>query len=237
MHIAEQTAEIDEVLAAYRMRPVEWLFERHAVDRHWCLIHCTHVTDAEIARLATSGATAGLCPITESSLGDGIFNGRQYVAGGGGLGIGTDSNIAISFFAELQTLEYSQRLRDRQRAIFATPERSAGRTLFDLALAGGAKALGRASGAIAVGKLADLVAIETDNYWFDHVTGDEILDRLVFTGPPKQVVSDVWSAGRLVVSDGSHRRRDEIVRSYRVALRGLVPAAQVTRLRVPGAFP
>ena len=221
MHIAEQTAEVDEVMDVYGRRPIAWLFDRHAVDGHWCLIHCTHASEEEIAMLAASGATAGLCPITESSLGDGIFEGRQYVARGGILGIGTDSNIAISFFGELQALEYSQRLRDRRRAVLATGDRSTGRALFDRALVGGAKALARPSGAIAVGALADLMAIDTDNHWVDHARGDEILDRLVFTNAPKEVVSDVWSAGRRLVSGGRHRRRDAIVRNYRAALRDL----------------
>lgn len=225
MHIAEQTAEIDEVTAAYGRRPLEWLFDRHDVGRNWCLIHCTHASDAEIAMLAQSGATAGLCPLTEASLGDGIFQVRHYVAAGGALGIGTDSNIAISVFRELQALEYSQRLRDRQRAIFATRERSAGRALFDRAVAGGAAALARPGGAIAVGSLADLVAVETDSHWFDHAAGDEILDRLIFTDPPADVVGDVWSAGRHIVSGGRHRHRDAVVRRYRAALRSLLSAA------------
>ena len=45
---------------------------------------------------AESGAVAGLCPVTESNLGDGIFAARAYLAAGGRLGVGTDSNVMIS---------------------------------------------------------------------------------------------------------------------------------------------
>ena len=63
----------------------------------------------------------GLCPITESSLGDGIFDGVRYLEHGGRFGVGSDSNIRISLSEELRTLEYSQRLRDTCRASVATP--------------------------------------------------------------------------------------------------------------------
>ena len=54
-------------------RPVEWLLENQAVDARWCLVHATHASDAELAQICARGAVVGLCPITEASLGDGIF--------------------------------------------------------------------------------------------------------------------------------------------------------------------
>ncbi len=52
---------------------------RAEVDERWCLIHATHMTQAETVRLARSGAVAGLCPITEANLGDGIFPADAFV--------------------------------------------------------------------------------------------------------------------------------------------------------------
>lgn len=89
MHLAEQIPEVDEVLAATGQRPVEWLLANHAVSENWCLIHCTQMTSQETAGLAATGAVAGLCPITESSLGDGIFDGVDYLAAGGRFGVGS----------------------------------------------------------------------------------------------------------------------------------------------------
>ena len=96
MHLAEQIPEIDEVSAAYGRRPVEWLLDNHSPDRRWTLIHLTHMTEDETRRLAATGAVAGLCPITESSLGDGIFNGTVWSGSGGRFGFGSDSNIRIA---------------------------------------------------------------------------------------------------------------------------------------------
>ncbi len=220
MHIAEQTGEVEEVLAACGRRPVEWLFDNHAVDARWCLIHCTHLTADERRAIAASGAVAGLCPITESSLGDGIFDGANYLADGGLLGIGSDSNIRIALSEELRTLEYSQRLRDRHRAVLATPDRSCGRRLYDEALAGGARALGRDSGAIRPGAFADLVALDASALHLEGLAGDTLLDAWIFAGDDR-LVADVWSAGRHLVTNGRHIARDAIEAGYRRAMTSL----------------
>nr|WP_319486542.1 formimidoylglutamate deiminase [uncultured Cohaesibacter sp.] len=220
MHLAEQIKEVEEVEAAYGQRPVEWLLANHAVEPNWCLIHCTQMTDAETDALAATGAVAGLCPITESSLGDGIFNGVRYLDKGGRLGLGSDSNIRIALSEELRTLEYSQRLRDHCRASVATPEQSTGRVLFEAALVGGAQAAGRSSGALAVGHYADLMALEASSPMLDGCEGDEILDSWIFAGDDR-LITDVWSAGRHLVIDGSHVRGEEIRTRYIQVMRRL----------------
>ncbi|SMO88594.1 formimidoylglutamate deiminase [Paracoccus laeviglucosivorans] len=213
MHLAEQTPEIEEINAAYGLRPVEWLLAHHAPDRRWTLIHLTHMTPDETVRLAATGAVAGLCPITESSLGDGIFNGTIWAGAQGRMGFGSDSNIRISLTEEMRTLEYSQRLRDRGRAILATPDRSTARVIYDAGLDASATAAGRDTGAIRTGLWADLCAVDLDNTVMAGRKGDQMLDSLVFAGHDG-LIRDVWSAGRHVVQDGRHIARDAIVADY-----------------------
>ena len=224
MHLAEQVAEVEEVEAATGRRPVEWLLENAAPDARWCLIHCTQMTEAETLGLAATGAVAGLCPITESSLGDGIFDGVRWLGAGGAWGIGSDSNIRIALGEELRTLDYSQRLRDRSRAALATTDRSTGRVLWEGAAKGGAQAAGRASGAIAPGLWADLTAVGDmgpDGIGRD---GDTVLDTLIFARGDRDV-TDVWSAGRHLVRDGRHTAREAITAGYAAAMRRLADAA------------
>jgi cytosine/adenosine deaminase-related metal-dependent hydrolase len=87
------------------------------------------------------GAVAGLCPITEADLGDGIFPAPAFVAAGGRFGIGSDCNVAIGVGDELRQLEYSQRLSHGSRNMLARVGGSTGRALFDAAHAGGVAAL------------------------------------------------------------------------------------------------
>lgn len=217
IHVAEQSAEVDEVLAHRGARPVDWLLANQPVDGRWCLIHATQMTPAETVALARSGAVAGLCPITESNLGDGIFDGVRYLGAGGRFGVGSDSNVKIGLAEELRVLEYSQRLRDKGRACLATADRSTGRVLFEGAVAGGAQAAGRASGSIRVGDWADLLALDAGSLALEGLTGDTILDAWIFAGDDR-LVRDVWSAGRHVVRDGRHVARDAVAARFRKVL-------------------
>lgn len=214
IHIAEQRLEVEEIAAWLGERPVAWLLNQFDVDAHWCLVHATHMSGQETAGLARSGAVAGLCPITESNLGDGIFNGTGFVAAGGRFGIGSDSNVRIALAEELRVLEYSQRLRDHARNVLLEGEGSVGSWLYRHSLAGGAQALGRESGAIRHGMFADLVAIDGGDIAFHGVSGDRLLDAWIFAADDR-VVTDVWSAGRHCVVEGRHEHRDRIIERYR----------------------
>ena len=216
IHAAEQTKEVDDCLAWSGARPVQWLLDNVGLDRRWCLIHATHLTADETTRMAKSGAVAGLCPVTEANLGDGVFPAVEFLAQGGAFGLGTDSNVLIDAAGELRALEYSQRLTRRGRAVLADKEASTGGTLYRRALAGGAQATGGTTG-IAVGQAADFVTLETDDLAYAGRTDDALLDSLVFAGP-KRAIRTVWRRGRVVVENGRHVGRDAIEARYRRAL-------------------
>ena len=217
MHLAEQRAEVVEVEAAWGARPVDWALANLPLDPRWCLIHCTRMEPRETLALAATGAVAGLCPITESNLGDGIFDGVRWLDAGGRIAFGSDSNIRISLTEELRVLDHSQRLRDGTRAALASPQRSTARRLFDAACTGGAQAAGRDSGRIAVGARADLLALDLDDPDLDGRRGDTLLDAWVFAGRDRGA-AEVWAGGRHVVTGGRHRDRPRITAAYRRAL-------------------
>lgn len=217
IHAAEQVREVEDCIAWSGLRPVEWLIEHAAVDRRFCLIHATQLSAEELDRLAGSGAVAGLCPVTEANLGDGVFPATAYLAAHGNLGVGTDSNVCISVAGELRMLEYTQRLRDRARNLLAAPDRSTGRVLFDAAVSGGARALG-AVAAIAVGAPADLVSLDLElPSMLAAESGDQILDSWLFAAN-SGVVQSVWCAGVKQVENGRHRARAPIAARYKAVL-------------------
>ncbi|MDR3372093.1 MAG: formimidoylglutamate deiminase [Ancalomicrobiaceae bacterium] len=213
IHIAEQIAEVEDCLAATGQRPVDYLMDLVDVDANWCLVHATHVTQAEIARMAACRATVGLCPITEADLGDGIFPGVDLVAAGGNFGVGSDSNVLISLPQELRLLEQSQRLNDRARNRLTRPPKSTGRTLFDFAANGGAAALANGCGRIAVGATADLVVLDRTHPALIARDGDARLDAWIFACPDNPV-RDIWTRGRHVVIAGRHVARDTVAAEW-----------------------
>ena len=206
IHAAEQVKEVEACRAILGRPPIAALLDEAPLSTRWCLIHATHGTEAELRGVAAAGAVVGLCPVTESNLGDGIFPALAYREAGGRFGVGTDSNILIAATEELRTLEYSQRLAHRSRNALAPRAASTGRTLWDAALAGGAQALGAGPAGIEAGAWADLVLLDPAHPSLAARSGDRWLDALVFAtrGGP---IRDVLVRGRRVVADGRHPAR------------------------------
>jgi formimidoylglutamate deiminase len=221
IHIAEQQAEVQQSLDFCGQRPVAYLFGQLGIDARWCLVHATHLNDAELAQLAASGAVAGLCPTTEANLGDGLFPLGGYLARGGRWGIGSDSHVSQSPVEELRWLEYGQRLVHQRRNVAATPaRRDVALNLWQDALLGGAQAAGRPVGALVPGRRADLLVLDAAHPNLDGVQESEVLGRLVFCGNDN-LVRDVLAGGRWVVQGGRHMAQEAIGRRYRQALQQL----------------
>jgi formimidoylglutamate deiminase len=220
IHAAEQVKEVDDCVASLGSRPVRWLLDHAGVDEKWCLIHSTHMDESETRDLARSGAVAGLCPITEANLGDGIFSAADYIRAGGRYGIGTDSNVLIGVAAELRQLEYAQRLRERARNVCARPGASSGRTMLEAIWSGGAQALQRKSGRLAPGAIADILTFRADHPTLAGKVDDQILDAWVFS-VGNALVDCVWSGGLKVVVSGRHVFRDEVAAQFVKTMREL----------------
>jgi formimidoylglutamate deiminase len=215
MHIAEQHKEVADCVTWSGRRPLELLFAREAVDRRWCLVHCTHAAPDELKLIADSEATVGLCPSTEANLGDGIFPLRTCIELGARFGIGSDANVATSPAEELRWLEYVQRLTERRRNVTARePGAATGARLYRQALGAGAQACGRAIGALETGYRADIVVLDPDHPALCGRDGDALLDSWIFCSAGNSV-RDVMIGGEWVVRDGKHYREEAVAEAYR----------------------
>ncbi|MDE1894998.1 MAG: formimidoylglutamate deiminase [Xanthomonadaceae bacterium] len=224
IHIAEQIGEVQDCLATRGARPVEWLFDHASVDARWCLVHATHLSEDETVRLARSGAVAGLCPVTEANLGDGLFPLAAYQDAGGTLGIGSDSHISVSPVEELRWLEYGQRLVTRHRNVAARHRGdSVGETLWRAALGGGAQAAGLPAGALRPGDRADLIVLDDSSPLLAARDRRALLDSFLFAGNTP-LVRDVMVGGRWQVRDFHHRDEDRIAARYRQTVASLAGA-------------
>jgi formimidoylglutamate deiminase len=227
VHAAEQVREVEDCLAFCGLRPIEWLLRNAQLDDRWCIVHATHLTAEETVGLAMSQAVAGLCPLTEANLGDGIFPSVPFRSAGGRWGIGSDSHVQLTAAGELRQLEYAQRLHSRRRNALATVDRpSTAGSLYAAALSGGAQALAQRVGAIAPGYRADFLVLDETHPDLLGREGDTILDTWVFAGD-RRLIRSVIAGGHTVVEGTRHRDRTRIDADYRrvmMRLLGTQPA-------------
>ncbi|HEY2629835.1 MAG TPA: formimidoylglutamate deiminase, partial [Usitatibacter sp.] len=225
MHVSEQTGEVEQCIETHGTTPLDWVSNLVDVNNRWCLIHSTHLTQIEMRSLAGRNVVAGLCPMTEANLGDGIFEFLPWYEAQQPWAIGGDSHVSVSPFEELRALEYSQRLRHRARNMVAdelAPDVAA--NLWLGASAGGAQAISQPTGLIEAGRRADLVVLEGSDLDFTGVSASQALGVAIFSGNSNRV-RDVYVGGTLVIREGSHQNEVPAAVSFRNALQKLRSAS------------
>lgn len=185
IHIAEQVREVNECVLSTRQRPVEYLMNAMSPDASWCLVHATHMTADERAKLIASKATVCLCPTTEGDLGDGLFPLADYMQEDGHWAIGSDSNVCIDPAEELRMLDWQQRLVGRKRNPFRFDSAmSASTRLYQSALEGGRSASALPVGRIEAGSHADFIELDSQVDLSRGCSPDEVLSAWVYSSHP-----------------------------------------------------
>ena len=207
IHIAEQVQEVDDCMASQGRRPIQWLLDNVPLDPRWNLVHATHTTPEELQDLHATGASIVICPSTEANLGDGIFDFPGWAGQGARWSIGSDSHVTRAAAQELQLLEYSQRLQQRQRnvAARAAGSDSTAAVLLQGAVAGGPAACGLPLAGIAVGQRADFCVLDPDSSALAGIPADRVLDAWVFSAPQASP-GQTYTGGQLVCQPRPDRR-------------------------------
>ena len=212
IHVAEQTQEVQDCIAATGQRPIEHLLTKLRLDARWNLVHATHGTVAELKAVSQSGASIVLCPSTEANLGDGVFDLLAYADAGGRWSIGSDSHVTRCWTEEMRLLEYSQRMTRRQRNLAgrAAGASSTAGALLQGAIGGGSAASGVRLGGIRLGQRADFLVLDDQSPSLLGVPPGHVLDALVFSSPDARI-SEVYVAGRKRLDEpqaGAQRARN-----------------------------
>jgi 5-methylthioadenosine/S-adenosylhomocysteine deaminase len=197
IHVAEEPFEVEETLAKYGHTPVRWLDSMGVLGPRACLVHCVHVDADEVALMGRRGARLLYNPNSNMFLGDGITPLTEMLAAGVEVALGTDggcSNSRVSVFDEMRAAALLQKVRHRNGTAL-----DAG-TVFRMGTRGGASLLDLPVGALAPGRLADLVAIDLDDLsTLPHL---DLLKNVVYSVEPT-AIRDVMVDGTWVVREGT----------------------------------
>ncbi len=201
-HVAEQRAEVTEARARHGRSPTELLADARLLTDRFTAVHGVWLDPGDIEVLGTAGATVCACPTTERDLADGVVDGAALAAAGVGLALGTDQHAAIDLFAEARALELDQRLVTGIRGHHDPAALLAAMTT------GGAASLGwPESGRLAVGAPADLAVVGTDTVRLAGTRERDLATAIVYAATAADVRATMV-AGRWIVRDGRHVRRD-----------------------------
>ena len=214
-HVSEQPAENAACYEAYGRTPSELLDEHGALGAGSCAVHATHLADADVARLGSTGTAVCMCATTERDLADGIGPARALASAGAPLCAGSDSHAVIDLFEEARAIELDERLASGARGHW-----SAGELLHAVTAAGHAALGWPEAGALAPGAPADLVTVGLGSVRLAGAREETLLESLVFAAGAADVTG-VVVAGRPVVAGGRHLLVEDVPGALAAAIGAL----------------
>ncbi len=198
IHLHETKDEILQGLEQHGNRPMQRLHELGLLSPSLIAVHMTHLERDEIALFAESGASVVHCPESNLKLASGFCPVAELHKAGVNVAIGTDgaaSNNDLDMFSEMRTAALlAKGVANDAAAIPAA-------TALRMATLNGAIALGIAdeTGSLELGKAADITAVDLGSLE-TQPTYHPVSQLVYATGRDK--VSDVWVAGKQLVSKG-----------------------------------
>jgi 5-methylthioadenosine/S-adenosylhomocysteine deaminase len=204
MHLHESAAEIADSLARHGLRPIERLHGLGLLTPALNAIHMTHANSADIALAQRTGISVTLCPGSNLRLGNGLPPVAALSAAGVRLSAGTDgaaSNNDQDLWSEMKLIALLSR-ESGEAALNLSPWDA-----LATATRGGASALGLDAeiGTLESGKWADLCCVDLSGPAAQPMY--DPLTTLVFSGG-RDMVTDVWVAGRQLLADSELTRLD-----------------------------
>lgn len=197
-HIHETETEISQSVAATGKRPLTRLDALGLVTPALIGVHATHLNDEEIDRLAEVRANIVHCPRSNLKLASGACPVDRLQSAGVNVALGTDgaaSNNRLDMWSELELAAlFAKHVSCDAQAVKAP-------AAIEMATINGARALNLAeeTGSLVSGKAADLICVELAGPGLVPVL--DPVSQLVYSASRDQV-TDVWVAGRHLVSDG-----------------------------------
>jgi 5-methylthioadenosine/S-adenosylhomocysteine deaminase len=205
IHVQETRLQVVTGQLWYGATMVEHLYRLGFLKPKTQIIHGVWLSPAEIELLAATGASVQYNPSSNLKLGSGVAPVAALLDAGVNLSMGTDGCGSIDS-VDMQNALSDGALVQKLRGDY--PSWVGAREVLRAATLGGATALGRERelGAIAPGRIADLVAYRLDSIAFTPL--NDAVNQLVY-GATKADIAMVMVDGEVIEQDGRLTRVDE----------------------------
>ncbi|MBX3062500.1 MAG: amidohydrolase [Anaerolineae bacterium] len=161
IHVSETQAQVEMSLKQHGRTPIALLRDAGVFESPTLLAHAAHPTPDDIQIMVKAEAGVAHCPKTYLKLASGVMNVVEVRNAGVNIGIGTDGAASNSSYDILEQTRLAALMQKHQHVnAQALPINDA----LHMMMTGGAKALRMPDlGAIAAGKLADVILLRTDS--------------------------------------------------------------------------
>lgn len=205
IHLAETAREVQECREKHQgMSPVEYIARIGLLNRNLIAAHSVHLDDYDIEMLADAQAVLVHMPCSNMKLNSGAFRFNAAAKAGCRIALGTDgcaSNNNLSMFDEMKVAALAAKREAN------SPTAAPAEYVFNIATTAGADAFGIDSGAIAPGKLADAVFVNSRSSF---LTGGEFIPGIVYSAD-SSVVDSVLCNGKFIMKNRIVPGEQEIV--------------------------
>ncbi len=157
VHVSETEKEHAECLARHGKTPMAYLADVGLLDYGAYAAHCVYCTDDDFRLMAEKGVTLVHNPTSNLKLGSGFARIPRALELGVNVALGTDgcaSNDNLNLFEEMHLASLIHKGIARRAEVLSAWD------MIDMATINGAKALGRNTGALEVGRCADLCVVD-----------------------------------------------------------------------------
>lgn len=223
MHLSETRKEVEDCVAKYGQRPVEYLHQLGLLSPKLILTHAIWLEEQEMALLAEHGVQIVHCPVSNMKLSSGQFQYKALAEHGVPIALGTDgcsSNNTLDMFSEMKTASLLAKVTAMDPTVFTAQE------VFDAATLHGAHIYGLESGCIVTGQWADCILVDLDQV--SMVPNHNLISNLVYSAGARCVHTTICN-GQILMQDGYVPGEEEILTRVREVV------TRLTNIDAPGA--
>jgi 5-methylthioadenosine/S-adenosylhomocysteine deaminase len=211
-HLSETRKEVDDCLARFGKRPVEYLHDLGLLGPNLSLAHAIWVDDGEKELLAANGVQVAYCPVSNMKLASGQFDYAGMKAHGVNVALGTDgcsSNNNLDMREEAKFASLLAKVTAMDPTMFPASE------VLEAATIGGARMYGLESGRIASGMLADCILVNLGDLRM--VPGHNPVSNFVYAADGSCVDTTICD-GRVLMLGGHVEGEEEVLEQVRATV-------------------
>lgn len=197
VHVSETQSEHEGSLTRWGLTPFR-ILDRYGVwDTRAIAAHCVWTTEDDWAGMADKGVTCVHNPVSNLKLGSGVAWIPAMKAAGVPIALGTDGVSSNNNQDMFEEMKFAAVLHN---GVTRNPLALLPQDVLAMATREGAKALGRKTGRIAPGYVADLILVD---FTRPHLTPcHSVMDNLVYAAHGSDVVMNM-ARGKIIYKDGT----------------------------------